>query len=268
MPSFRRQPVRSGADGPDRGFTLIELLVVVAILSVLAALLLPALQGALDAARGVQCVNNLRQLGQAMGMYASDYDGVIPTRRVPPGDNTTIDLHLAIYLGGPVTMGTPPIDLVFDPVRCPFEPIQFGTGGYCSRRQRRSYFFNMGQAKRVDGTQWESGLWADCSEPVRLENIVDRHEKPVRQVVLAEYFRYDSQGNSHAGANSLCFGNYNITHGSNRFWVDPTPGGNNWPHPDFSMSVLWSDLGASRLPADEATDPQIAKYEYAHWKLR
>ena len=60
------------------GFTLIELLVVVSIVALLVALLLPALNGAREAARVVLCSSNLRQLGLRLGVYAADADDMLP----------------------------------------------------------------------------------------------------------------------------------------------------------------------------------------------
>jgi prepilin-type N-terminal cleavage/methylation domain-containing protein/prepilin-type processing-associated H-X9-DG protein len=61
------------------GFTMIELLVVVAVIAVLIALLLPAIQSAREIARWTQCTNNLLQLGTAIGNYASS------NKVFPPG---------------------------------------------------------------------------------------------------------------------------------------------------------------------------------------
>jgi prepilin-type N-terminal cleavage/methylation domain-containing protein/prepilin-type processing-associated H-X9-DG protein len=70
--TYRKDPYRSG-------FTLIELLVVISIIAVLIALLLPAVQAAREAARRIQCTNNLKQLGLALANYESAINAYPPS---------------------------------------------------------------------------------------------------------------------------------------------------------------------------------------------
>src|SRR3954467_14321290 len=69
-----------------KGFTLIELLVVIAIIGVLASLLMPALARAKSKAKDTDCLNNLKQIGVALFMYADDHQSLLPDAEPLPSE--------------------------------------------------------------------------------------------------------------------------------------------------------------------------------------
>jgi prepilin-type N-terminal cleavage/methylation domain-containing protein/prepilin-type processing-associated H-X9-DG protein len=82
-----------------RGFSLVELLVVIAVIAVLASLLLPAIQKAKAKSHTTVCLNNLRQWGLAMQLYATDNDDYLP----PEGTGNSLNQETGWYVALPRT---------------------------------------------------------------------------------------------------------------------------------------------------------------------
>lgn len=103
-------------------FTLSELLVVFAIFAILISLLSPALKKSFDHARNIGCVNNLKQINNAITLYKEDRDNAIVAR---PHDNPGKDIHPSImmdrmgYLSAGRISSIEPISSVSSAYRCP-----------------------------------------------------------------------------------------------------------------------------------------------------
>ncbi len=100
-----------------RGFTLVELLVVIAIITILAGMLLPAIVYALATVELTTCVNNLRQIGQAMANYHKDFDSWM----VSGGARTNPGITASGSATSPPTYGPfvePPMDYALAAKNC------------------------------------------------------------------------------------------------------------------------------------------------------
>ena len=74
----------------NEAFTLVELLVVIAVIGILAGILLPALARAKSRGNSAYCLNNLRQFGLALQMYAGDHDDALPYNMGTEGIRRTV----------------------------------------------------------------------------------------------------------------------------------------------------------------------------------
>jgi prepilin-type N-terminal cleavage/methylation domain-containing protein/prepilin-type processing-associated H-X9-DG protein len=113
-PRMISQPVRAPnrqISPTLRAFTLIELLVVLAVISLLAALLLPALGRAKESGRATACLSNLHQIGVALQLYVQENQNRLPymSDRSPTTTNQYAppDVVLSNYLGNPNILHCP-----------------------------------------------------------------------------------------------------------------------------------------------------------------
>ena len=123
----------------EKAFTLIELLVVMAIVALLMAILLPALQRVRKQARAVVCQTNLRQWGTTLALYLEDNEGRFPRRVVyDPGLSLLRDLYIS-GTPDPNKPGHPHHIRTKDIACCPMAIMGNGPGTFTGRARGEIY---------------------------------------------------------------------------------------------------------------------------------
>ncbi|MFZ2656019.1 MAG: type II secretion system protein [Victivallales bacterium] len=150
LPSYRNTVKLSYC----RLFTLIELLIVIAIISILAAMLLPALKNAQSYAKSAKCMSNLKQCGTILNFYSSDYNSYYPINSYCTGGGLAYNGWFQFVIEGAgqdynslTTQKNPSI------MGCPENTVQIRPGGFGASETNNSYQSNSWN-HATDGTPY------------------------------------------------------------------------------------------------------------------
>ncbi|MDF3128456.1 type II secretion system protein [Kiritimatiellaeota bacterium B1221] len=208
-----------------RGFTLIEMLVVIAILALLISLVVPAVSKSLKRGQELGCLSNLRQLGQALVMYASDHKSQLPKYQ---DANGYWDEKVEKYLGDEAGVFV-----------CPMDP--YLSSDDSATRRPRTYACNGGQ--RYTSGQYPFGSF-DGGPALYLEELKSRTQ---HIILLGE-----RPGSSVSDRGYLGDGSYTT--------MDQIPG--RVHRNERGGNYLYADLRVQYLSVEDATLSQEADIWY------
>jgi len=241
------------------GFTLIELLVVISIISILIAVLLPALQGARKSSRMVQCAVNLRGLMQGAQIYSNEFDG----HYVPSSTGSTSSITPDYWFSILMENGR------YIPNAKPRLPLHAGTSTAatgllaCPEADRVSMFDFVGPGgSSIVGTTYGNNFefQVRAAQNAMGKTAGDRLTTPLSEVVLKDPSTTFAYGDTRPEGLNLTWRMVNRKHSA--IWTtvrfrhmsarnDPGPGQNNQPG---VINIVFYDGHVESLKDEDVTD--------------
>jgi prepilin-type N-terminal cleavage/methylation domain-containing protein/prepilin-type processing-associated H-X9-DG protein len=243
-----------------KGFTLVELLVVIGIISLLIAMLLPALNKARQQAKQVQCASNMRQIGQAVFMYANQNGGRPPPTQyvwTDPATNKLLDLRWQEYLCDqkylPEDAKTP--GNLKSVLLCPSSSVLFSD-------QHSPYYGNYTANQHLLGYYNPGASWRNNYHGIKLQQV----SNPSSRIMFLEggyYYLISLRAKSPATANYYIAGasvNTTVSWGGT-YGGDAILG----RHPNKTINILFADGHVANTPAELLVKDYAANSKNNMW---
>lgn len=218
----------------NSGFTLIEMLVVIAIISILAALLLPSLRSAVGASRQLSCANNLRQFGISFQQYAFNYDGLMPPARYPGATGVKGIWGDILANSGVMPNNYAGYKISLDIWRCPenseqTSPITLTSASEKSTSYTANGYYTYGDINLPDGTEHRF-----------LNTRVAQMKRPSSLVSMYDSLFYTSQPWQNTGVGSLPV-------------ISPGLWHMRWTAHNLAVNVSFADMHVARMTPETLT---------------